>query len=218
MAGSEDAPRADGDRTGSSPTSTAEKVQRGALALLLLYLFLVGVGLLEDGIAQMGEGVQEAVLAGVQNPVAGLFAGILATIVVQSSSVSTSTIVGLVAAGVVPVEVAVPMIMGANIGTTVTNTLVSLMSLQRRAEFERVFAAATMHDLFNFLAVAILLPLELVTGFLSTGARWLGEQLAGLGIGGAEFDSPIELATAPVNEALESGSRPSSPRARSSGR
>jgi solute carrier family 34 (sodium-dependent phosphate cotransporter) len=139
---------------------------RALLVAAALYGFLVGVALLESGIAAMGEGFQEGLLESVSNPVAGLFAGILATVLVQSSSVSTSTIVGLVGAGTLPVGFAVPMIMGANIGTTVTNTLASLGSLRRPDQFRRAFSAATMHDFFNLMAVGILLPLELLSARL----------------------------------------------------
>ncbi len=139
---------------------------RGLLVALALYGFLVGVSLLESGIAAMGEGFQEGLLESVSNPLAGLFAGILATVLVQSSSVSTSTIVGLVGAGTLPVGFAVPMIMGANIGTTVTNTLASLGSLRRPDQFRRAFSAATMHDFFNLMAVGLLLPLELLSARL----------------------------------------------------
>jgi solute carrier family 34 (sodium-dependent phosphate cotransporter) len=152
---------------------------RVLLVLLFLYGFLVGVGLLESGIAALGEGFQEGMLENVVNPISGLFAGILATVLVQSSSVSTSTIVALVGAGQLPVSLAVPMIMGANIGTTVTNTLASLGAIRRVEEFRRGFAAATMHDFFNLIAVAVLLPLELATGFLSGSAEWLTERLRG---------------------------------------
>ncbi|MGY1839979.1 MULTISPECIES: Na/Pi symporter [unclassified Modestobacter] len=196
-------------RNDTAPTEQPpEKMTRrqvaghAALALALLYLFLVGVGVVEDGIAQMGEGFNDAVLAGVSNPLTGLFAGVLATILVQSSSVSTSAIVGMVAAGVIPVELAVPMVMGANIGTTVTNTLVTMVSMRRRNEFKQVVAAATMHDLFNFFAVLLLLPLELLTGFLSSSARWLAGLVSGAGVGGAELQSPLALATDPANAAV----------------
>ncbi|MEX0869731.1 MAG: Na/Pi symporter, partial [Nitriliruptoraceae bacterium] len=63
-----------------------------------------------------------------------------------------------------------PMIMGANIGTTVTNTLAALGAIRRSEEFRRGFAGATMHDMFNLLAVAVLLPVELLTGVLSRTA------------------------------------------------
>lgn len=60
------------------------------------------------------------------HPIAGLMVGILATVLVQSSSTSTSIVVGLVGSGVMPVRQAIFVIMGANIGTSVTNTIVSL--------------------------------------------------------------------------------------------
>lgn len=146
---------------------------RVLLVLVLLYGFLVGVGLLETGIASLGAGFQNAFIASVTNPISGLFAGILMTVLVQSSSVSTATIVGLVGSGALPVNLAIPMIMGANIGTTVTNTLASLGSIRRSEEFQRGFAAATVHDFFNLMAVAILLPIELLTGFLGKTAGWI---------------------------------------------
>jgi sodium-dependent phosphate cotransporter len=167
-------------------------VARGFLVLGLLYLFLVGVSVLEAGIKGLGSGVQEQLFESVSNPLAGLFVGVLATVLVQSSSVSTSTIVGLVASGIIGVDEAVPMIMGANIGTTVTNTLASLANVRRSDEFRRGFQAATVHDFFNILAVSVLLPLQLATGFLSEAAAWIGERL--VGSGGAEFKSPLKEA------------------------
>lgn len=165
---------------------------RGLFVVALLYLFLVGVGLLSDGIASLGSDVQDALFARVSSPLAGLFVGILATVLVQSSSVSTSTIVGMVAAGLVGVEDAVPMVMGANIGTSVTNTLASVGSIRRPTEFRRAVAAATVHDVFNLLSVAVLLPLELATGVLARAARAIADVLAGGG--GADFDSPVKAA------------------------
>jgi solute carrier family 34 (sodium-dependent phosphate cotransporter) len=152
---------------------------RAALVAVMLYTFLVGVALLEVGIAGLGERFTTGLLDQVANPLSGLFAGILFTVLVQSSSVSTATIVGLVGAGTVPLELAVPMIMGANIGTTVTNTLAALGNVRRPAEFRLGFAAATMHDFFNIIAVAVLLPLELATGFLTEAAEALTELLRG---------------------------------------
>jgi solute carrier family 34 (sodium-dependent phosphate cotransporter) len=160
-------------RTGLPP------LMRAALVVVLLYAFLVGVGLLESGISALGEGFATGLLENVANPVSGLFAGILFTVLVQSSSVSTSTIVGLVGAGTLPVSLAVPMIMGANIGTTVTNTLAALGNIRRSEEFRRGFAGATVHDFFNVLAVSVLLPLELLTGFLTDSAEWLTSRLRG---------------------------------------
>ncbi len=152
---------------------------RAVLVLFFLYLFLVGVALLEGGISSLGEGFQERLLQEVSNPISGLCAGILATVLVQSSSVSTATIVGLVGAGTLPLPLAVPMIMGANIGTTVTSTLAALGSIRRSQEFSRALSAAMVHDFFNIMGVAVLLPLEIATGVLSNTAEWITELLVG---------------------------------------
>jgi len=157
-----------------------ETAGRLALALFFLYLFLVGVKALETGISSFGGDVVDQVLGSVANPIAALAAGVLATVLVQSSSVTTSMMVGLVGAGVLPLETAVPMVMGANIGTTVTNTLASLGHVRQNAYFERAFAAATVHDYFNILSVAVLLPLEVGFGLVTRVATWLSDLLGGL--------------------------------------
>lgn len=138
----------------------------------------------------MGEDTQEALFSTVSNPIAGLCIGILGTVLVQSSSASTVVIVGLVASGGLGVDAAVPMVMGANIGTTVTNTLVSLGHVRQADEFRRAFAAATVHDFFNLMAVIVLLPLELLFGVISSVAELLSEQL--VGASGTEWNSPIK--------------------------
>ena len=168
--------------------------------LVLLYLFLVGVKALESGIKSFGADFTDGLFESVSNPLAGVFVGILATFLVQSSSVSTSTIVGLVGAGSLSIPLAVPMIMGANIGTTVTNTLASLGYLRRSSEFRRAFTGATMHDFFNICNVAVMLPLELATGFLTRISEWLAELISGATVLGIEKpDSPIKAAVkAPV--------------------
>lgn len=167
-------------------------VPRAVTVLVLLYLFLVGVSSLEAGIKALGADFQEGLLERVDHPVAGLFAGILATVLVQSSSVSTSTIVGLVGAGTLTVDAAVPMIMGANIGTTVTSTLASLGHVRRGDEFRRAFAAATVHDIFNVITVSILLPLQLWTEFLSKTAEEVADLLGSSGVSGGKTDSPVK--------------------------
>ena len=163
---------------------------RALLVFLLIYIFLVGVSSLEGGIKVMGADTQASLFSNVDHPLAGLFVGILGTVLVQSSSASTSVIVGLVASGALGVDDAVPMIMGANIGTTVTNTLVSLGHVRQSNEFRRAFAAATVHDFFNVMAVALLLPVELATGWLSSIAEWISDKL--VGSAGAEWESPIK--------------------------
>ncbi|XP_037685454.1 sodium-dependent phosphate transport protein 2B isoform X2 [Choloepus didactylus] len=100
------------------------------------------------------------------NPVAGLVIGVLVTVLVQSSSTSTSIIVSMVASSLLTVRAAVPIIMGANIGTSITNTIVALVQAGDRNEFRRAFAGATVHDFFNWLSVLVLLPLEAASHYL----------------------------------------------------
>uniref|UniRef100_H2ZIG2 Sodium-dependent phosphate transport protein 2B n=1 Tax=Ciona savignyi TaxID=51511 RepID=H2ZIG2_CIOSA len=67
---------------------------------------------------------------------------------------------------VLNVHQAIPIIMGANIGTSVTNTIVSLAQSMDVSQFRKAFAGATVHDIFNLLSVIILLPLEVASGML----------------------------------------------------
>lgn len=178
---------------------------RAATVILLLFVFLVGVNGLGDGFKSLGSGLLDSFFRATENPFMGLMVGVLATTLVQSSSVSTSLIVGLVAAPANPLPLAnaIPMVMGANIGTTVTNTLVSMAHMGRRQEFERAFAVATCHDFFNFLAVAIFLPLEMATGYLQKSATWLSGMLTG--VGGVEYDSPLKGALKATVSPIKAG-------------
>jgi len=166
------------------------------LVVILLYMFLVGIGLMGKAFKGFGKGFAENLLQTTSNPFVGLFIGILATSLVQSSSTTSSIVVGMVASGVLTVGNAVPIIMGANIGTTVTNTLVSLGHITRKQEFRRAIAGATVHDFFNLICVAILFPLELATGMLQKLATGLSGVFADCG--GIKFTSPIKTATKPA--------------------
>ncbi|MCB9915185.1 MAG: Na/Pi cotransporter family protein [Planctomycetes bacterium] len=176
----------------NAPRFRAEVFLRLVLVLLLLGGFLVAIQCMGDAFKLMGEGASEALFENVKNPFAALAVGILATVLVQSSSTTTSMIVALVGSGELPLAYAVPMVMGANIGTTITNTLVSIGHVRQSAPFRRAFAAATVHDFFNLLCVVVLLPLELGTGALSHTAEFLTRHLAGAG--GGSFHSPVKTA------------------------
>jgi sodium-dependent phosphate cotransporter len=130
-----------------------------------LYFFLFGLELLGTG-AKVMSGCKAGELFGDDtNPIAGLMVGILATVLLQSSSTTTSIIVSLTGSAI-SVKQGIYMIMGANIGTSVTNTIVAIGQMGDGDQLERAFAGATVHDMFNFMAVAILLPIEVVTGYL----------------------------------------------------
>lgn len=173
--------------------------------IALVYIILVAVGAVSHGFKGFSGGAEGAaqIFAFANNPFVALLLGILATALVQSSSTVTSVIVGLVAGGL-PIGMAIPMIMGANLGTTITNTIVSLGHIRDRAEFRRAFAAATVHDFFNLLAVFIFLPLELMFGLLQKSAEWLATLLVGsadLSMKGVDFMKPL---TAPALNLVDS--------------
>jgi len=186
--------------------SRGELFARILFLFLLLFGFLVAIETMSKAIKALADtgmlgGDKDELFAGVSNPFAGLALGVLFTVLVQSSSTTTATIVAVVGSGALSVEHAVPMILGANIGTTITNTLVSIGHVRRSNEFRRAFAAATVHDFFNLMVVAVMLPLELTTHFLSRTAYWLTDLLAGGGGGGGggEYKSPIKSAIKSVH-------------------
>eukprot|EP00403_Amphidinium_massartii_P016051 CAMPEP_0178429416 /NCGR_PEP_ID=MMETSP0689_2-20121128/30790_1 /TAXON_ID=160604 /ORGANISM="Amphidinium massartii, Strain CS-259" /LENGTH=99 /DNA_ID=CAMNT_0020051235 /DNA_START=94 /DNA_END=390 /DNA_ORIENTATION=+ len=72
----------------------------------------------------------------------------------------------MTAADLMEVKNAIFMIMGANIGTSVTNTIVSVFQIGDKDQYRRAFAGATVHDCFNFMTVLVLLPVEAATGML----------------------------------------------------
>jgi len=143
--------------------------------LVALYLFICSLTFLSTAFRILGGRNLSNLFHNSQilsNPIVGIMIGILVTVAVQSSATSTSIIVALVSAGA-PVKNTIPMIFGSNVGTSVTNTIVSMTQAGDREAFRRAFAAATVHDMFNWLSVIVLTILELSTGFLETGSEYM---------------------------------------------
>merc|ERR1719456_901739 len=108
-------------------------------ALCCLYIFLVGLGLMGTAFKVLGGKGAGNMYDAVENPIGGLMTGILSTVLVQSSSTSTSVVVTMVGAGQLSVKNGIPIIMGANIGTSVTNTIVSMGHIGSQIELQRAF-------------------------------------------------------------------------------
>ena len=181
----------------SEPSLTETKNWLDILILIgILYLFLYSINLLGHSFKLFGKGFAESLLSTTSNPYLGLFLGIFATSIIQSSSTTTSIIVGLVAVGTLSLENAIPMVMGANIGTTVTNMLVSFGHATRRTEFRRAFSAAIVHDLFNVFSVIVLFPLELKFHPIQKTAQLLGAGF--VGIGGLKLFNPLKFIIQPA--------------------
>jgi len=132
-----------------------------------LVLFVFALDLMVASLQHLGKSAAETIILATSNPFTGLFIGLLITAMIQSSSTTTALVVALVASGSISIESAIPIIMGANIGTTITSTIVSLGFINKQKEFRRAVAAGTYHDFFNILTATILFPLEYYYGFLS---------------------------------------------------
>ena len=147
-------------------------------------------------IKRMGSEFAETVLTTTSDPFIALFIGIFATVLFQSSSTTTSLIVGMVSSGSLTIASSIPMIMGANIGTTVTNTIVSVGHINKGTEFKRAFAASTVHDFFNIMAVAIVFPIEMIFHPLQKTSEWFALKMFGKieNIEVLQAKSPIKLA------------------------
>ncbi len=172
----------------------------GVKLAFFLYLFFLSLQLMGDSMKLFGKDFASTLLQTTANPFVGLFIGILATSIIQSSSSTTSIVVGMVAGGALNIPNAIPIIMGANIGTSITNTIASLPQINRSNEFKRAFAAATVHDFFNFLSVIVIFPLQYYTNFLGKAASLLAE--VSQDVGGLKFLSPVKAITKPVSKYL----------------
>ncbi|PAU77636.1 sodium:phosphate symporter [Halomonas salipaludis] len=183
---------------------------RGLYAGLCLYLFLAALNVLGSGLGTFGgesDFLTRAFAYG-ENPFIALLAGVLVTMVVQSSSFTSALIVTLVASGEMTLGTAVFAIMGANIGTAVTGVIVALANMRIKRNFRRSFTAALMHDFFNILTVAVVFPIEWLSGMFHEAGRGIFTRLAGwlaelIGLEEvARPNSPIKVITAPVVDAF----------------
>jgi sodium-dependent phosphate cotransporter len=179
------------------------KTKSYIMMLLALLLFIFAIDLLTVAMSHLNNDVAENILLATRNPFVSLFIGLLMTALIQSSSTVTASVVAVVAAGNLTLEQAVPMVMGANIGTTLTSTLVSLSYIMNKKQFKRALSAGMLHDIFNIFTVILLLPLEIYFGFLSK----VSIQIAHLFTPDESYTGPIvynKVFTRPITEWISS--------------
>ncbi len=117
--------------------------------------------------AESSAGIVNDILnASLATPFTGLMSGVIITSLIQSSSATIALVVTTVAAGAISVEDSVFILMGANIGTTITNTIVGLAQAHKRERFDRMVPAIIVDDVFKFLNVLLFYIIEVTTGFL----------------------------------------------------
>ncbi|GAA2030084.1 Na/Pi symporter [Yaniella flava] len=190
-------------------TARTRKVIEWFSVVFAVYLLITAVNVIGSGFSAATGGQAESIFTFAQNPVVGLVIGILATVLTQSSSTTTSIVVGMVAGGL-PLATAIPILMGANVGTTMTSTIVSLGAAGDRNQFRRAFSAASVHDMYNILSVAIFFPLEWAFGILDHVGTWF----AGLTTGSdggiiatifTTFGNAVSAVTDPGANGVEAG-------------
>ncbi|MEM9894944.1 MAG: Na/Pi symporter [Bacteroidota bacterium] len=138
-----------------------------------IMIFIAAILLLIKSIEGLGLDIRSHVESSISNPFVGLFIGLIATAILQSSSTTTTILVAAVAAGSLPLNYAIPAVLGANVGTTLTSSLVAMSYITKAIEFKRAVIAGTMHDFFNICSVILLLPLELNFQVLTKASKYL---------------------------------------------
>lgn len=123
-----------------------------------LALFLYGMQIMGDGLAKVSGGKLERILENLtSNPIKAVLLGTGVTAVIQSSSATTVMVVGFVNSGIMKLNQAVGIIMGANIGTTVTSWILSLSGLQGDNVFVKLCKPSSFSPLLAVIGVIFLL-------------------------------------------------------------
>lgn len=164
-------------------------VSRFVLIIMSLALFFFALNLMVASLSDYAANFEESILSYAIDPFVGLFIGLLLTAIIQSSSTTSTMVVALVATNTISIEEAIPIIMGANIGTTLTSTIVSLGFVSDKRAFRKAVSAGVIHDFYNIILVLILFPLEYFYGLLSK----LSLQINELIIGQSAFSSGNEV-------------------------
>lgn len=178
----------DDDAENSDPLSflpfegTTKQIANWIAVFLAIWLLLNGVGMIGDGFKMAAGDQAKELFSFAENPFVGLAIGIVTTAIIQSSSTTTSIVVGMIAGGL-PLNIAIPMLFGANMGTSVTSTLVALGLAGNKKQFRNGFSMATVHDFFNLIAILFFFTLEMLTGFLGKTATAIAPSLTGSGEG-----------------------------------
>lgn len=163
-----------------------------------LYLLISAVSVVGRGFRALGDDTAQQLFSFADNPLVGLAVGILATVLIQSSTTTTAVAVTAVGTGALELQHAIPIIMGANVGTTVTCTFVALGFVGDKADFKRALAGSTIHDFYNLLALAIFLPLELLFHPLQRISGWLTQLLYGANLPNPGNSGLLRTVTSPL--------------------
>lgn len=123
-----------------------------------LALFLYGMNAMGDGLAKVSGGKLEKILENLtSNPIKAVLLGAGVTAVIQSSSATTVMVVGFVNSGIMKLSQAVGVIMGANIGTTITSWILSLTGIQSDNFIIQMFKPTSFSPVLAIIGVVFIL-------------------------------------------------------------
>ena len=123
-----------------------------------LALFLYGMNALGDGLTKVSGGKLERILERMTNSkLKGVLLGAAVTAVIQSSSATTVMVVGFVNSGIMKLSQAVGVIMGANIGTTITSWILSLSGIESSNTLVKMFKPSSFSPIFALIGIILLL-------------------------------------------------------------
>lgn len=144
--------------------------------VLAIYIFIIGINGLSEALSiilddYISTTFLHTILYKLENPFFGLLVGIVGTAILQSSSTTSAIIIATVSSGVLSVRTALPIIIGTNFGTTITNTIVALFQRKKNQDsYEQALAASMLHDFYNLITLSIMFPLEITYHFIENMA------------------------------------------------
>jgi len=162
------------------------------LIFSIIILFLLAIDLMIYALSYIGLGAARDLIIIADIPFISLFIGLLSTALIQSSSTVTSIAVAMVASGAISLNMGIFVIMGANIGTTLTSDIISLSYITNKSKFRLALSAGVVHDFFNILTTVIIFPLEYYYKILSGSAMFITKLL------GVKSPSPDMVVAKPV--------------------
>lgn len=179
--------------------------------LFFIFIFTVGINGVSESLflllsSHLSSGFFNTILLKLANPCFGLFVGIVATAILQSSSTTSAIIIAVVSPGILPFRTAIPIILGTNFGTTITNTLVALLQRKKsKAAYERSLAASTLHDFYNIITLLITFPLEIKYHFVEKASFYLYEFIgSNANSMTRQFNNPLVILINSINQWISS--------------
>jgi sodium-dependent phosphate cotransporter len=168
-----------------TPIEWTKAILHLLLYFTLLYSLFMGIVLLGTSAQVMGGCATGELLEKTSNPITSVMAGVLATSLFQSST-ATNFVLGALVGNGMSVQQGIYIAMGANVGNTVTNSVIALSHLRSATALERAISGATVNDLFLLLSILFFLPIEIFSNMLrkmteamvpdslSEGYQWKG--------------------------------------------